>query len=130
MLWFLIPVAIFSGIVSIAEFVVMTNENSDGKPSQRTWKAIIWIWSAPCVMVLSIVGAVTFYHVQWTTRHTQEAAIMDARFGTENVVNVLDRGASTTYQGWWDVLVVLRGTPYDHTLKLRVNPSNGGVMKW
>ncbi|MHB1681501.1 MAG: hypothetical protein ACYCYO_01555 [Bacilli bacterium] len=127
--WILILLATVSAFFSSVEFAVMISDNSDEQP-KRTWKDTIRLWIVSCVMVLSIVGAVTFYHVQWTARYAQETAIMDARFGAGNVVNVLDQGASMTYQGWRDVAVILRGTPYDRTLKLRVNPANGGVMKW
>ena len=130
MLWFLIAVAIGSGVVSIIEtsFIPDVNESTADNP-WNTSKVVLF-WVAPCVMVLSIVGAVTFYHVQWATRTAAETVMMNGRFGQQNVVDVLDQGASATYQGWRDVLVVLRGTPYDRTLKLRVDPTNGGVMKW
>ena len=127
--WILILLAAVSGLFSFVEYLAVISDDSD-ESLRRTRAATILLWITPCVMVLSIVGAVTFYHVQWTTRHSQETAIMDARFGTRNVVDVLDQGASTTYSGWRDVLVILRGTPYDRTLKLRVNPANSGVMKW
>ncbi len=129
LVWILILLAAVSAFFSSVEFAVAISDNSD-EQSKRTWKDTIRLWIATCVMVLSIVGAVAFYHVQWTARYAQETAVVDGRFGRQNVVNVLDQGASTTYSGWRDVLVILRGTPYDRTLKLRVNPANGGVVKW
>ena len=127
--WLLILMAFSSGIVSLA-IALPTSEGWDDGPPHRTREATIWLWIAPGVMALSIAGAVTLYHIQWATRYAQETTIVDARFGTENVVGAIDQRESWTYGGWRDVLVVLHGTPYDRTLKLRVNPANGGVMKW
>ncbi len=126
LLGFLIGVGIFSGFVSLIVVMFLRDDFIWGSN-----KPLLWL--PPLAMLLCIVAAITAYHVHWTTRYAQEIAIMDARYGARNVVDVIDLRASGSYEGWRVVEVVLRGkrsTSYDRTLQLWVDPSNGGVMMW